>query len=90
MNSLAAAAAKVSKPETKEKKSSRVRDAIKAWQRCPQAWRVKMVGGDKPTLEKMKESAIRADASPDGNINRTQVRQRMTHGPACCSPSTRI
>ena len=64
MDAMAAAASKM-KNETAsastppKKKSTRVAEAIRAWQRCPKAWRAKLVeGGDPGTseVEKLKSA----------------------------------
>jgi hypothetical protein len=64
MDAMAAAASKM-KNETAsastppKKKSTRVAEAIRAWQRCPKAWRAKLVEGGEPgtsEVEKLKRA----------------------------------
>ena len=67
MDAMAAAASKM-KNETAsastplKKKSTRVAEAIRAWQRCPKAWRAKLVEGGEPgtsEVEKLKRAEKR-------------------------------
>ena len=67
MDAMAAAASKMKNEATSastppKKKSTRVAEAIRAWQRCPKAWRAKLVEGGEPgtsEVEKLKRAEKR-------------------------------
>ena len=66
MDAMAAAASKMknetASASTPPKKSTRVAEAIRAWQRCPKAWRAKLVEGGEPgtsEVEKLKRAEKR-------------------------------
>ena len=59
MDSVAAAAKDKASAATPPLKRNRVADAIRAWQRCPKAWRAKLVEGGEPgtsEVEKLKSA----------------------------------
>ena len=59
MDSVAAAATDKASSVKTPPKRNRVADAIRAWQRCPKAWRAKLVEGGEPgtsEVEKLKSA----------------------------------
>ena len=59
MDSVAAAAQNKTSASSTPPKRNRVADAIRAWQRCPKAWRAKLVEGGEPgtsEVEKLKSA----------------------------------
>ena len=59
MDSVAAAAQDKASSVKTPPKRNRVADAIRAWQRCPKAWRAKLVEGGEPgtsEVEKLKSA----------------------------------
>ena len=59
MDSVAAAAKDQASSVKTPPKRNRVADAIRAWQRCPKAWRAKLVEGGEPgtsEVEKLKSA----------------------------------
>ena len=59
MDSVAAAAKDKASASSTPPKRNRVADAIRAWQRCPKAWRAKLVEGGEKYLAEWVETANR-------------------------------
>ena len=88
MDAMAAAASKM-KNETAsastppKKKSTRVAEAIRAWQRCPKAWRAKLVEGGEPgtsEVEKLKRAEKRKGTWPRARYGRNAALARRRRG----------
>ena len=62
MDSVAAAATDKASSVKTPPKRNHVADAIRAWQRCPKAWRAKLVEGGEPgtsEVEKLKSAEMK-------------------------------